>query len=190
MGEMADYFTEREIPWDEDDETEYNPTGRRKSMLEKSEYHPFIWTRANGEKIHIKDMNNHHLGNAIRHLEKSHEGYPMPAVYFNMLKMAKERGLGVTTEQIDRLLEMVTAKKPIKMAIYGAGAMFPGIANEADVLLALEDDGEAITLVVVDSSGDQEYPVLAIHRTGDLMGFELPPDSLLGPWSGPAPADK
>jgi hypothetical protein len=190
MGEMADYFTEREIPWDEDDETEYNPTGRRKSMLEKSEYHPFIWTRANGEKIHIKDMNNHHLGNAIRHLEKSQEGYPMPAVYFNMLKMAKERGLGITVEQIDRLLEMATAKKPFKMAIYKTNSIFPGIANDADVLLALGDDSEEITLSVVDGRGEHEYPVLVIRRTGELLGCELPGDSPLGPWIGLAPTDK
>jgi hypothetical protein len=177
MGDMADLAYEQMMraqwePEDQDEEEDAVDT-----------YHPIIWTRANGAKIHIKDMNNHHLGNAIRHLEKAREGYkePMPAIYFNMLKLAHERGLGVSSDQISLLLARATARKPLSMAIYNENRS--SLTNgQYDLLLSLEDDGEAITLVVVDSGGDQKFPLAAIRRSGKMVYMNPPEDGGLDVW--------
>lgn len=192
MGEMADYILEHDF-WNEqeDEELDYHPNGRKKTMNEMPEYHPTIWTRANGEKIHIKDMNQHHLGNAIRHLEKVLEGYgEMPAIYFNMLKRLNEMGGGITADQIKALLDKATAKKPISMAIWSEN-LSSLTQSQYDLLVSLTDDGEEISMAVVDAEGDFEYPLLSIsRRTAELTVYELPEDSPLGPWVGPAPTDK
>ncbi len=178
MGDMSDWHNEQmEF---EDESVDYNPTGRRRMSLDKPEtYHPFIWTRSNGEKIHIKEMNNHHLGNALRHLEKSQEGYPMPDVYFNMLQLAYDKGLGVTDTQIKALIGRATAKKPVTMAIYKPDSIFPAISNSADILIAMEDDGEDLAISVVDSDGEQKYVIASLRRAGHIieaMAHTISPD--------------
>lgn len=180
MGEMADYFLDQAMRF-EDEETDYDFRGRKRSKMSEpaGEYHPFIWTRADGSKLHIDNMNPHHLGNAIRHLEKSHEGYPMPFIYFNMLKVAKKKGLGLTDDQINRLLEIATERRAPKVRIWKED----DDEEVADIFLKLEDDEETIALVACTYEGEQLYPILSISRPHlNLVPLPLPENTKLGNW--------
>lgn len=172
-------FDDRDDDGFGDEDSPINAIMRREKM---QELHPFIWTRADGvTKIHIKDMNNHHLGNALRHLEKSREGYPMPAIYFNMLKLAHERGLGVTDVQLKMLLDYAIQKKKPTIGIYVERERYDLTGeNDEDVLLKLEDDEDDISLVVCNKDGEQQYSILSIRREDlTIRPNNLPEDSLL-----------
>jgi hypothetical protein len=184
MGEMSDFFQDMEERFEED----FNPTGRRRAEQIRS-WHPFIWTRHDDSKIHVKDMNQFHLKNAIAHLDKVLKGEEKPTIYFTMLKRYQQMGGGITADQISELLSAVTKRQAPTIGVFKEDRFGPD--NPCDVTLKLEDDGDAVALVVCDHEGEQEYPLLAIRRgSTEIMVFTLPEDSLLGPWAGPGDPDK
>lgn len=172
MGDMADYYREQDEFW-ENDEREW-----KKEETMELYSNPFIWLRANGATIHIKDMNNHHLGNAIKHLEKSLEGYgDMPVIYFNMLKLASARGLGITQDQVNRLLDMATKPKPVVFAAYDPNMDYDSLSWDGTIL-KLEEDDDEVALVVCNGDGDQEYKLVSFLKDGCMHIYsEIPEDS-------------
>lgn len=164
MGDMADLAYEQAMRAEFDDKDEdYDPLGKFAD--------PFIWIRANGAPIHIKDMNAHHLGNALAYMEKFLEGYTkeMPAIYFNMMAEAKKKGTGLTDKQIDALIRFATKPKPVKFCAFDGDTNYD---HYNGTILRLEEDpgdedGE-VSLNICDSDGAVECVLMTFKNDGKI----------------------
>ena len=174
MGDMTDLAYEQAMR--EEMERDENPEGAYETFLDHCT-DPFIWTRADFTKKHIKDLNAHHTGNVLRYIEKNLEGYTgeWPDIYFNLLVEAKKKGIGLTDFQIDKLLETITKPKPVLFAAFDKRIDYE---NYRGTILALEEDEDEVALVVVDEDGAQKYKLMTFKADGKAHIYgEIPADS-------------
>lgn len=195
MGEMADYFLDLDERYERDDDesegddrpmhTRYMSKKEKQERTMEQYSDPVMWTRANGNEIHIKDMSQHHLRNALAHLEKALEGQEeMPAIYYNMLARAKAVGLGITDAQIDKLITHATKPKPFEFSTYDPATdygRYPG------TILGLVEADDEVDLVVLDENGESEYVVLSLKKDGKMHLYPLPKRSKFTKGEGQLP---
>lgn len=175
MGEMADLAYEQAMREEFDGDGITIEEAHEVFLAHISD--PFIWTRSDHTKKHIRDLNGYHIGNVLRYIETQLKGYKgrMPRIYFNLIAEAKRKGVGLTDVQIQALVDEATRPEP---------ALFSAFDREIDyeryngTILRLEEEDDEVSLVVVDGDGCQEYKILTFKSDGKAHLYsEIPKDS-------------